>query len=494
MLRDSQPADSAPVVLSAGPAAMPAGAPARFGLTGLRWPALPQPNIRLGTRSGRVAVALLLFTTLLVVLVAAAGPSVLVPRSTMTYPSWMAGPLHSLIPGPSDNPKAVGIGYSIVLVLMFSAYAVLLGATRTLSVRMVLVAIGVLELILLMSPPLQLNDVFNYLGYARLGALHHLNPYTHVIKQEFFDPVYRFSSWHNLRSPYGPLFSAITYPLALVSLPVAYWTLKLATVALSVAFLALVWRCAGQMGRDQRFALAFVAFNPIFLLYAVGGFHNDFFMLVPSMGAISLLLAGRDRSAGAAIVIAIAIKFTAVLLLPFLLVAVVTRPRQVRVLSGAALAAVPMIALSLAMFGLSLPNLVDQSALLTDFSIPNLVGLLIGVGGGTPVLLKLADVVVVLVVGHQILRRKDWMSGAAWSTFALLASLAWLVPWYVVWLLPLAALAGSVSLRRVAIGMTAFLIFAFMPGTGLFFSSQGINLLGSSVGQASRSHQDKLAK
>jgi len=493
MLRDSQPADSAPVVLGAGPAAVPAGAHPRLGFPGLRWPALPQPNVRLGARSGRAAVGLMLLATLAVVLVAAAGPSVLVPRSTMSYPGWMAGPLHALIPQPGHNPHTIGIAYSIVLFLMFGAYTVVLGAARTLSVRMVLVAIGVLELILLMSPPLQLNDVFNYLGYARLGALHHLNPYTHVIKQEFFDPVYRFSSWHNLRSPYGPLFSAITYPLALVSLPLAFWTLKLTTVALSVAFLALVWRCAVQMGRDPRFALAFVAFNPIFLFYAVGGFHNDFFMLVPSMGAISLLLAGRDRSAGAAIVLAIAIKFTAVLLLPFLLVAVAT-PRQVRILTGAALAAVPMIALSLAMFGLSLPNLVDQSALLTDFSIPNLVGLFIGVGGGTPVLLKLADVAVVLVVGCQVFRRQDWMSGAAWSTFALLASLAWLVPWYVVWLLPLAALAGSVSLRRVAIGMTAFLIFAFMPGTGLFLSSHGINLLGSSVGQASRSHQDKLAQ
>ncbi len=494
MLRDSQPADSAPVVLSAGPATVPATATQRLGFSGLRWPALPRPNVRLGARSGRAAIALLLLATLGVVLVAAAGPSVLVPRSTITYPSWMAGPLHSLIPLPSQNPKTIGIAYTIVLALMFVAYTVALGAVHTLSVRMVLVAIGMLELILLMSPPLQLNDVFNYLGYARLGGLHHLNPYTHVIKQEFFDPVYRFSSWHNLRSPYGSLFSAITYPLAFISLPLAYWILKLITVALSIGFLALVWRCAKQMGRDPRFVLAFVAFNPIFLLYAVGGFHNDFFMLVPSMGAISLLLAGRERAAGAAIVIAIAVKFTAVLLLPFLIVAAATRPRQIRVVTGAALAAVPMIALSLAMFGLSLPNLVDQSALLTDFSIPNLVGLLIGVGGGTPVLLKLADVAVVLVIGFQFFRRKEWMSGAAWSTFALLASLAWLVPWYVVWLLPLAALAGSVSLRRVAIGMTAFLIFAFMPGTGLYFSSHGINLLGSSVGQASRSHQHKLSQ
>ena len=128
-----------------------------------------------------------------------------------------------------------------------------------------------LHVILLMSPPLQLNDVFNYLGYARLGALHHFNPYTHVIKQEFFDPVYRFTTWHNLRSPYGSLFTALTYPLAFVSLPVAYWTLKVVTVLLSLCFVALVWQCARQLGRDPRFAVVFVALNPIYLIYAVGG-------------------------------------------------------------------------------------------------------------------------------------------------------------------------------------------------------------------------------
>ena len=42
-------------------------------------------------------------------------------------------------------------------------------------------------------------------------------------------------------------------------------------------------------------------------------------MLVPSTAAISLLLARRDRAAGAVLMIAVAIKFTAIVLLPFLL-------------------------------------------------------------------------------------------------------------------------------------------------------------------------------
>ena len=87
---------------------------------------------------------------------------------------------------------------------MCLAYFVAVGAVRTLSMRVIVVCVLALHAILLMGPPLTLTDVFNYIGYARLGGLHHLNPYTHVIQAELHDPIYRFSTWHNLRSPYGP--------------------------------------------------------------------------------------------------------------------------------------------------------------------------------------------------------------------------------------------------------------------------------------------------
>ena len=251
---------------------------------------------------------------------------------------------------------------------------------------------------------------------------------------------------------------------------------------------------ARQLGRDPRFAVVFVALNPIYLIYAVAGFHNDFFMLVPSVAAIAFLLARRDRLSGVALMVAVAVKFTAVVLLPFMLIAARTRQRRIQIVVAGALAAVPLIAMSLALYGFSIPNLSQQSTLLTEFSIPNVFGVLIGIGGGTPGLLRVASVAVVLVIAHQVYRRSDWLAGAGWSTFALIASLAWLVPWYVIWLLPLAALGASVRLRRAALVLTVFLVIAWIPATGLYLSDHGVNLLGSSVGQASTSRQDKLAQ
>jgi len=498
-MRQDQSQVEAPIAFASSPsgaAAAPADASValpRIHPAGFR-ASLPRWRVRFGLRSGRAALAILLVAALAVVICAAAGPSVLVPRSSQTFPDWEAGPLHVLIGRSIGDPNTLGLALSAVLVAMMAAYGVVLASVRTMSMRTIAICVLALHLIILMSPPLQLTDLFNYLGYGRLGGLHHLNPYSQVIGQEFFDPVYRFASWHNLKSPYGPLFTAFTYPLAYLPLPVAYWILKALTVLLSLGFVALVWHCARRLGRDPRFAVVFVAMNPIFLIYAVAGFHNDFFMLVPSLGAIALLMERRDRSAGAVVMLAIAVKFTALVLLPFLLVGARTKQRRIRVIVGAVAMAVPLFAMTLALFGLSIPNLSDQSSLLTDFSIPNLFGLAIGIGGGTPGLLKLATVGVVVVIAYQVYRRRDWLTAAGWATLALIASLAWLVPWYVVWLLPLAALGTSVRLRRAAIVLTLFLMLTFLPATALYFARHGIDPLASAAGQASKARQSKLAQ
>jgi hypothetical protein len=457
-----------------------------------RFPALSR-RVRVTPLAGRIALGLLIAATFAVVAVAASDPSILVPHSKDAFPNWEAGPLHFVIPRPITDPRTLDIVYSIVLVGMVVAYGLILSSIDTFRLRTIAIAVIVLHAIVLLSPPLQLTDVFNYLGYARLGALHHLSPYTHTIHSERFDPVFVFASWHNLKSPYGELFTMLSYPLGLLPLWLAYWILKVAIVLLSLGFVALLYRIARQLGRDPRFVIAFVVLNPVFLIYELGAFHNDYVMLVPSMGAISLMLARRDRWAGASLAAAIAVKFTAVLLGPFLLLAVATRSRQLRLVAGAAIAAVPLLIVSVILFGASLPNLQQQSSLLTDFSIPNLVGLIFGLGG-THTLLDLADVIAVLVVLYLwLVRRGDWLVGAGLSTLVLIASLSWAVPWYVVWVLPLAALSRSRALRTWSVIAMVFLMVAFLPATSLYMADHHINPLRTPAGRASEKLQSQLA-
>ena len=493
MRADSAHSDGAVVLSStpvagAGDVALPRGAALWTRFT------LPRPRVALGPLAGRLALASLVLGALALVAFATSGPTVLVPRSNEVFPGWEAGPLHALFSGLPNNQLTLDYGLSGLIVAMLVAYGVVIGATRALSLRAIVIAIVALHVILLMAPPMQLTDLFNYLGYARLGALHGFNPYTHVIALEQHDPVFRLATWHHLHSPYGPLFTAGTYLLPTGSLAVSYWLLKSITVLASLAFLALVWQCARQLGRDPRFALVFVAFNPIYLIYAIGGFHNDFFMLIPSTAAIALLLARRDRSAGAVLMLAVAVKFTAILLLPFLLVAVrPARTRMIQIVQGAVAAAIPLALMSVALFGLSLPNLQDQSTLLTDFSIPNVLGLLLRVGGGTPTLLRVLDGVVIVAIVILLRRRGDWISRAGWATLALIVSLAWLMPWYIIWLAPLAALGTSVRLRRAMLALTVFLVVTFVPATGIYLNNHGLSPLATHAGEVSRALQHKLS-
>lgn len=445
-----------------------------------------------------VAIGVLIAVIAATALFAASGPSILVPRSTVSFPGWMAGPLHGLFGHLPETRSALEVWSSVALIGMFCAYGVLLVCIRTLSMRAIWIVVGVLCALLLLTPPLQLTDVFDYLGYARLGALHGLNPYTHVLAAVSQDPSYVFSTWHNLHSPYGELFTALSYPLGLVPLSVATWTLKVATIAAAGGLLWLIAVCARRLGRDPRFPVAFIAFNPIFLAYALGGFHNDLFMLLASTGAIALFLARRDRAAGALLIVAVAIKFMALLILPFMVLAAWRDGRRWRVLTGAVLAAVALVALSLLLFGATLPNVAQQTKILTQFSIPNLVGLAFGVGGGTHTVLRDMTILVGLVTIYQLVRyardsRRDWIAGSGWATVALIASASWLMPWYVIWVLPLAALGRSRALRVTAVVATLFLILTLSPGTTYLLSANNVSLLHTPAGRASRALQHKLA-
>jgi Glycosyltransferase family 87 len=451
------------------------GAPAPRGVVARRGAAV----------AGGCALAVMLAGSLVLALVAAGGPSTLVPRSRVDFPDWLAGPLHPLADGISLTPYATGILFSAVLVAMTLAYGVVLACARSLRARVAIAAIAALHVIWLLAPTMPLTDVFNYLAYARLGVVHGLSPYTHVLAAAPRDPAFHFTTWRHLLTPYGPLFTLASGAIALLPLPLAYWALKLAIVAASLGCVALVWRCARQLGRAPLPPVLLLAVNPLVLVYGLGGFHNDVLMLLPLLAAVSLVLARREAAAGVAGMAAVAVKASAGVLLPFLLLGA---RRRGRLAAGAALAALVLAGVSWAVFGLALPNLGDQTSLVTPFSVPNTVGQIAGLGGAPPWLRQLssllaAGAVAILLV--QVWRgRIPWLDGAAWAVLALIVSLAWLVPWYVMWLLPLAGLASSRAPRRGALVLTLYLVLTFAPVTWMLLSSAGYRPFDSPVGRA----------
>jgi hypothetical protein len=181
---------------------------------------------------------------------------------------------------------------------------------------------------------------------------------------------------------------------------------------------------------------------------------------------VYVLLRRSDRASGAFIVAAITVKLTAALLLPFALAQSASRrdsPRSFRaVVTGVALAAALAAASSLIIFGTAplqlLDTLQDNQASGALHSIPGRLLTAAGLkhlSGGLGLLLNVGFVLcVVWLIRRVWMGKLDWITGAGWATAALLISAGGLLPWYVGWLVPLAALSSDRRLLMAALALT----------------------------------------
>jgi hypothetical protein len=109
----------------------------------------------------------------------------------------------------------------------------------------------------------------------------------------------------------------------------------------------------------------------------------------------------------------------------------------------------------------------DQQNLVATSSLPNQVGRWLGLGGLTPgiraVALGVFAVALVFLIARTW-RGMNWITAAGWATLAMLATSAWIMPWYVIWVLPLAALGRD---RRLVVGALAMCVFLVLMRTPL---------------------------
>jgi hypothetical protein len=92
-------------------------------------------------------------------------------------------------------------------------------------------------------------------------------------------------------------------------------------------------------------------------------------------------------------------------------------------------------------------------------SIPGFIAWGLGLGRLSHGVVIGLQVVVVVAVGGLLVavrrHRIDWLTATGWAIVALLATCTFLLPWYVVWLLPFAALSDSRALRITCAALTA---------------------------------------
>jgi Glycosyltransferase family 87 len=347
----------------------------------------------------------------------------------------------------------------------FGAYLSLLSVAPRLDRRLAWTAIVVSVAVFAVSPVLLSQDVYSYVSYARLGVVHGLDPYSNPPAAVPSDPAFGQVGWTDHASAYGPLFTLVTYPLAWLPVGTAVALLK-ALAALSVLGLAaLASRLASARGVDPLRAATFVALNPLVLVHVVGGAHNDAMTMLLAFAGCGAVLAGRELGGGIALVGAAAFKASAAFVAPFALLA---SSRPPRLLAGAGLALVAIGMGAYLAFGWSWVEAIsvvgENQGRVSNYSLPNLLSELTNIEIEA---VRAASAVAYLVLLAALLvwthRGGDWIRASGWAALGLLLATAWLLPWYLIWALPFAAISRDEGLVVAVLALTALQLAARIP-------------------------------
>jgi hypothetical protein len=428
--------------------ARPAPAPASEGARAERWRLV----------SAGACGLVLLAATIEIVLDAAQRHSPLVPRSPQ-------------ISGWLGHLGGERLGYRVFLIAILAAsvaYGVLLALLRahTYNASLTRWAIGLvalLNLVVFAGPILISTDVFSYLAYARMGVVHGIDPYTHGPVAIVGDPVFYYvgHDWLHVATAYGPVYTLLSYPLGALGLVGGLWGMKLYALLASAATLALTWSVARRRGHDRVFALLAVGANPLYVIYGLGGAHNDLIMLALMMVAVAFTLSDRDAAAGATVVVGALVKATVAVLLPFMVLA---RRRSAAVYG--ALGALGLCALAgwlaFGVHGIDVVSALSRdSAFVSTDSFPNELAHLFGKPGVFPVdhdLLKAALVLIVIHLLWRTWRGYDWVAASGWALLAISVTSTWLLAWYILWPLPLAVITRDRRLLVATLFVQALFI------------------------------------
>ncbi len=360
-----------------------------------------------------------------------------------------------------DPLLAIGV---LAAVLATAAFLLLLREAFRGSVSVGAVAVVVVgaHALLLLVPLLFSRDVYSYAFYGRIAGIYGGNPYVQTPLDHSSDILWNFvgPQWVDTPAYYGPAWTSFSALLSrILPRPIdAVEAYRFISIAASLSTCGvIVWVVRRLWPERTAFALAAFGANPVVLFHAAASGHNDLLVALAIVSAYALLVSKRESAAVAVLTLAALIKVTALLPLIMLLVwCVARRPpeeRRVAFVSRVGLAAgiglffaVPYVQLrdpTLGMLGLAgqsgwfAPSRVVARAVdvVTFHSLGRVVRLgalgLLAWGGWSMARAVWRRASTVGLSGQE--QAAVW----GWSLVLLLLLGPILLPWYVVWGLPL---------------------------------------------------------
>ena len=345
------------------------------------------------------------------------------------------------------------------------------------AVLLVLVPVA-LTVVLLPSYPLLSSDIFKYIFGGRILAVYGENPFTHVPAEFPQDRFYDLVYWKAVANAHGPLWRLAEATSATVGgescrdavLAMKAWPAA-AYLGTTLAVYLLIRAC--QPERAIWGTLVY-AWNPLVALEALQNGHNDVVAALPAVVAVWLTYRNRYGWAFPLLAISALIKPLAVVLGPLLLIAALRAPdRRARgVIRGVAVGASLVLMAYLPFWeGLDTFQGLSRAHIFSTSPAAALLDLLVWAG------MSADDALIVAATMSNGLFAflTVPLLWSAWTgrltltsaTFGLLflyclVASQWFNPWYLLWLMPFAALVRYRAPRvlGVAFSVLAPVVYA----------------------------------
>lgn len=347
---------------------------------------------------------------------------------------------------------------------------------------------------LLLSVPIFSRDTYSYLAQGAL-LRDGFDPYMVgpvANPNALLDNVSPI--WTITTAPYGPAFILITKLVTMLAGNHVIIGTMLLRLCMLPGLALLVWsvpRLARQLGTHGPAALWICVLNPLVLIHLMGGVHNEMLMVGLMMAGIALTFEGRQGRGVGLLTVAIAVKATAGIALPFL---VWVWMRQLRARRGwqPVPAFLVTTAISLGIFvvvfgvlsavagvGLGwLTALAGSVKIINWLTVPTAAANLIhALGSGIyPIdfytLLRISRLIGIAIIAVALpllwwrFRRDDRaaLTGIAWSMLIVVLFVPAALPWYYSWPLAVAApLAQSRPAMATIAGFSTWVMVIFKP-------------------------------
>lgn len=233
-----------------------------------------------------------------------------------------------------DDRVEQAIFYIAILALLTIVYVFIIKNREKLfkNIKEICIYIAVISLIFVMVLPFLSSDVFYYLGVGRIDSKYGQNPYYVTIKdfvengdnsqyleQDTVLAKGYENDWGNTTVVYGPIWTLICKIVSGITfgnIDVALFVFKIFNMLIHILNCYVIYKLTGK----KIFVLLY-GLNPYMFIEGIANVHNDIYVVAFILASLYFLLKKKKLIVSIVfLALATAIKYFAILLLPFIII------------------------------------------------------------------------------------------------------------------------------------------------------------------------------